>query len=481
MTTVEKISPEIDFTHKVGNHSSPLYLKINPINNVQTFTSSLTSVYGPVEILVPAKVLSLKKSKISWDITIPIQTTANATYVFAQANALCQIDRIVITSQNTNNILLDLPNLNRYASMVSPIATTFTELQNKASPGAGSTIAGTVATALPANFAGLAIPPQLSTSQNNGQQIPLEDVSRNFGLTNVDGLNNDSCTPYSGVRKLYSGACNAANYWSFEFDLGSLQGTICDLDQLLYFSGEQLLISIYFASANRWCFVSNSQTNPAGLATTLANNGLGAANAAPVFNNLNMYLYTEQNLSVSTGVVEKVMKGGGISIPFPYPFIQRQSVTPGAFSITQQLTRGFGSKLLCVFTSLFNSSEVNNTAQDHSLYGLISATAGGGNYTLLGYNTLLDNIPILTNNNIQAYNSAVTQQCGEHWTYNKAHLKDSSIVNLPQYNMEFVHIDNFCTDPIAHIDWSVVDGLDLDKLCPKEGALKAYYSLVSCY
>jgi len=464
MTTVEKVSPEIDYTHKVGNHSSPLYLKLNPINNVQSFTSSLTSVYGPIEILVPAKVLSLKKSKLSWDVQIPAQTTANSTYVFGQANALCQIDRIVITSQNTNNILLDLPNLNRYASMLSPAATTFTELQNKASPGYGTTIAGTVGAA-PANYAASLIPPQFSTTAAIGQQIPLEDVSRNFGIANVDGWNNDTNTPFNGIRKLYSGSCNgAANYWSFEFDLGSLQATICDLDQLLYFSGEQLLISIYFAAANRWCFVSNSQSNPAGLATNAANNALGAANAAPIYNNINMYLYTEQNLSVSTGIVEKVMRGGGLSIPFPYPFIQRQAVSSGAFSITQQLTRGFGSKLLCALTSIFNSNEVNNCAQDHSLYSLITTNLGGGQYTLLTYNTLLDNIPILTNNNIQAFNSAAGQQSAEHWTYNKSHLKESAIVSLPQYNVEFVHIDNFCTDPLSSIDWSCTDGLDLDAM-----------------
>ena len=439
-TVVEKVSPEIDFTHKVGNHSSPLYVKVNPINNVQTFNASLTSVYGPVEILVPSKVLSLKKSKLSWDITVPAQGASN--YAWLQANALCQLDRIVITSQNTNNILLDLPNLNRYASMFSPVCTTLTELRNKASPGYSTT--GTTV-------------PTLSTSQANAQAIPFEDISRNFQSTNVDGNNVDYGCPSDGIRKLLvSSATNTANNIAFEFDLGSLQGTICDLDQLLYFSGEQLLISLYFAPVNRFAFLGTSATNP----TT----GVGAAVGTWAFNNINMYLYTEQNLSVSTGIVEKVMRGGGISIAFPYVFVQRQSVSSGSISITQQLTRGFGSKLLVVGVSLFNPTETSGTAQDHSIAGLASASAGAGQYTLFSYNTLLDNIPILTNSNIVAINTSATQQNGEYFTYNKAHLKDSAILSINAYNNDFVHIDNFCSDPVANIDWSVSDGLDLDAM-----------------
>jgi len=438
-TVVEKVSPEIDYTHKVGNHSSPLYLKVNPINNVQTFNASLTSVYGPVEILVPAKVLSLKKSKLSWDVLVPAQ--AANQYAFVQANALCQLDRIVITSQNTNNILLDLPNLNRYASMFSPVCTTLTELRNKASPGYSTTLT--------------AVPP-MKTTQAAAQAIPYEDISRNFQTTNVDGNNQDYGCPGDGIRKLLvSSGAATDNYVSFEFDLGSLQGTICDLDQLLYFSGEQLLISLYFSPVNRWAWGAQSATSP--IATAVL-----APTGTFTYYNINMYLYTEQNLSVSTGIVEKVMRGGGISIPFPYPFIQRQAVACGSISITQQLTRGFGSKLLVVGTSIFNPTEVNATAQDHSIAHL--GTAAGGTYTLFTYNTLLDNIPILTNSNITAINTGTTQQNGEYWTYNKAHLKDSAVISINAYNNDFVHIDNFCSDPLPHLDWATTDGLDLDAM-----------------
>lgn len=436
MTTIEKVSKEIDFTHKIGNHSSPLYLKVNPINNVQSFTPSITSVYGPIEFLIPAKVLSLKKSKLSWDLLFASITGTLSPWI--QSNALCQLDRLVITTQNTNNILLDLPNLNRYGSMFSPVCTTLEELRSKASP-------------LPTNIA--------AVTAIAGQAIPLEDISRNFAETNPDGVTNDYGCPGDGIAKLIQGNnANGTTGISFEVDLGSLAGTICDVDQLLYFSGEQLLMSIYFAPVNRYAWKSTSSASPF--------TGAAAIATAVTVSNLNMYLYTEQNLSVSTGIVEKVMRGGGISIPFPYPFIQRQSVASGSISITQQLTRGFGSKLLVVGVSLFNPTETNNTAQDHSIAGLASATAlvAAGQYTLFTYNTLLDNIPILTNSNITAINTAATQQNAEYFTYNKAHLKGSAIMSLNAYNNDFVHIDNFCSDPLSKLDWTVSDGLDLDAM-----------------
>lgn len=437
-TVVQKISPEVDYTHKVGNHSSPLYIKSAPINNIQTFNLSLTSGYGPIEILVPSKVVSLKRSKLSWDLSLPAQ--AALTYTWAQANAFCQLDRIVVTSQNTNNVLLDLPNVSRYASMIIPPSTSYVELNDKSSPGYSATLT--------------AVPPMPAT-QAAGQAIPYEEISRNFQTANPDGLGNDYGCPGSGIRKLMvSATAAAASSVSFEVDLGALSGTLFDVDQLLYFSGEQLLISLYWAPVNKFAWGGTSATAP--------QTGAIAPTGTFTISNLNLYLYTEQNLSVSQGVVEKVMRGGGLSLPFPYPFIQRQAVASGSISITQQLTRGFGKRLLMVLTSIFNPSEVNNTAQDHALNSLLAAGQGG--YSLITYNTLMDQIPILSNSNIVAYNNAATQQSGEYFTYNKGHIAHSAIQNINAFNNDFVHIDNFCCDPVCEVDWTVEDGLDLDSM-----------------
>ena len=428
---VEKISPEIDYTNKLSNHSSPLFVKLNPINNVTTFTLSLTSTYGPVEFLIPSKVLNLSRSKMYFDLLIPAQGAGNFNWL--QGNMLTLFDRMVITSQNTNQVLMDIPNFSRFASMTSPILTSRQELHNKSSPFSTTSTTAT--------------PPIAAITQAAGSLLPCEDVSRSNGMINYDGNAIDYLSPYHGIRKTFIGASAAIVCVSVCFDLSAVNGTILDLDKLLYFSGEQLLISLYFSPVQKIAWFTNSGTNPSTGATALTGNC--------TISNPAIYLYTEQNLSVSSALVEKVNKTG-FSIQFPYPFIQRQAVAAGSFSITQQLTRGFGSKLLYILVSPFNTTESNNTAQDHSI-----ATFDNG-ATSMNYNTFIDNIPIITNNNIAILGSGV--QNAEWWYYNKNHLLDSSIHTINNYNIDFAHIDNFCSDPLNKIDWTAVDGLSLDAM-----------------
>lgn len=436
---VLQTSNDITYTEQIGNHSSPLFVKLNPINNVQTFPPSLTSVYGPIEVLIPSKCLNLSKSKISWDVDAPAQGTSS--FLWLQANALCLLDRITLTSQNTNQVLADIPNLNRFASMLSPVLTTQEELHNKASPFNSGLGANTVV-------------PTLTTSTTLAQQTPCEDISLCNSGANPDGNGVEYGTPFgNSIRKLFvSTAANTAQKVSFELDLDSIKASIFDIDKLLYFSGEQLLLSIYFAPVNRYAHLGTSAVAP--------QTGASSAIGTWAINNLACYLYTEQNLDVSTALVEKVMRGGGLKVPFPYPFIQRQSVAQGSWAITQQLTRGFGSKLLFSAFSIFNPTETGNTAQDHSIQHLL--TAAGGTYSALSYNTLLDNIPILTNNNISIIGGGTS--AGEQWLYNKRHLRGSTINNMINYNVDFCHIDSFVSDPLCKFDFTTIDGLDLDAM-----------------
>jgi hypothetical protein len=423
-----KTSSDITYTEQYGSHSSPLFVKLNPINNLQTANLSLTATYGPVEILVPAKTLNLSRSKLSFDLAVPAQ--AASTFGYIQANALCLFDRITLTSQNTNQVLCDISNFNRYASMLSPILTTQAEIQNKASP----ILAGA-----------------LYTSAATGQAFPLEDVSRPNTVANLDGNAVEYGNPYGiCVRKTFvSTATATANYVSFEMDLASIHASIFDIDKLIYASGEQLLLSLYFSPVNRFSWGGTSSSDP----TT----GAIAATGTYTFSNLALYLYTENNLDISSSLVNKVMSEG-MAINFPYSYVQRQAVASGAWSINQQLSRGFGSKLLLVATSIFNPTETNRTAQDHSVQHL--STAAGGSYSSFIYNTFIDNIPIQTNNNIAILSNGVSG--GEHWLYNKGKLKGSAISSLINYNVDFCHLDVFTDVPLPGIDWTIVDGLSLD-------------------
>jgi hypothetical protein len=442
MSVELKTDPSIDYSKKMSSHSSPLFVKLSPINNIVSFNPSLTSTYGPVEWILPARCLNLSRSKLSWDLNCPIQTSA---YNYVQGNALCQLDRLVITSQSTNQVLCDIPNLNRYVSMLSPVFTSQQELALKASPlstndpiTAGASV-GAIGT-VPAMYGSAAV----------GQSYPCENVSQCNASANPDGLGKDYGKPFGNViRKVYVGALGASSFLSFELDLNSIPASILDQDKLLYFSGESLVVSIYWAPVNRYAWAGGNNLNPA--------NAAAASVGTFTISNPNIYLYVEQNIDIIKSLTDKVMSEG-ISINFPYSFIQRQTATSGSGAITSQLSRGYGQRLLFAAVSFFAPNEVNNTAQDHSVQSLLTAT--NGTYSSFAYNTLLNNIPIMTNNNISIIGSGT--QNGEQWLYNKSKLYNSCLSSLPAFNCDFVHIDSFIgPDSLANADLTILDGLDL--------------------
>ena len=454
MSVEMKTDPSIDYSKKMSSHSSPLFVKLSPINNIVSFNPSLTSVYGPVEWVVPARALNLSRSKLSWDLTIPAQ--AASTYAYLQGNALCQLDRLVITSQSSNQVLCDIPSINKYVSMLSPVFTSQQELALKASP--LSTNNPTTAGSTTNTYVGaISVVPPMYTTAAIGQSYPCENVSQCNASANPDGLGKDYGKPFGNViRKVYiSSAAQTANYLSFELDLNSIPASLLDQDKLLYFSGESLVVSIYWAPVNRYAWGAtgtNSDQYP--------NIGAIAATGTFTISNPNIYLYVEQNIDIIKSLTDKVMSEG-ISINFPYSFIQRQTATSGSGSITSQLSRGYGQRLLFAAVSIFNPTETNNTAQDHSVQALISSGTGtNGNYSNLSYNTQLNGIPIMTNNNISIIGSGT--QNGEQWLYNKSKLYNSCLSSLQAFNCDFVHIDSFIgPDSLCNADLTVLDGLDL--------------------
>jgi hypothetical protein len=386
---------------------------------------------------------------LAWDLVFPVQATGQNGWL--QGNALCQLDRFTITTQSSNQILVDIPQFNRYVSMLTPVMTTQEELQIKASPSSSNNTAVVTASTGQGDNS---IVPSLYGSAAVASLYPFDNVSICNAGNNVDGLSKDAGRPFGNcIRKLYtvggvSGTATAGNA-SFSLDLNSIPASICDLDKLLYFSGESLVISIYWAPVNRFAFGSTSTKDPVATAAI-------APTGTFTINNPTIYLYVEQNIDIISSLTSTVMNQG-ISIPFAYSFIQRQTATSGSFSVTSQLSRGYGSKLLFAAVSLFHPTEVNNTAQDHSVQSLI--TNNNGNYSVMNFNSLLNNIPIMTNNNISLIGST---QNGEHWLYNKAKLYNSCINNLSTFNTDFVHIDSFIgSDSLCNSDLSVEDGLEL--------------------
>ena len=444
---------DLDYSHKTASHSSPLFIKLTPLNNQTTITLNLASVYGPIQFVVPSKCCNLAKSIIQFDVAVPAQGGGN--YAWFSANMWDLFYRTNTVGQSTNTQLQEISPVDRFASSLIPVSLKQKDFLIKPSPIANG-----------ATFTTAAI----------GQAQPLAEVSRNWQTTNIDGLGNDTLTPYDGLQKcLSSTATNTATYFTVSMELGSLPFNIFSLDKMMYYGSEQLEINLYMNPVNRWCWLGTGAANP--------NTASAAATGTFTVQNISLYLNTEQDAKIIEGLVQKTMTTG-YSINFAYPLITRQALSGNNQSINTQLTRGYGKSLLFIGTSWYcgttaatfanapkmaiTAGETNATAIDHSLNTILTNGAfGGGNFTNTAgysatgafssftYQAQIDSINILTNNQYNPY-------LGEHFLYNKDHLVGSAIKSLPQYNIEFVHLDNFCGDAICDIDMTVEDGLSLE-------------------
>jgi hypothetical protein len=442
----------LDYSAKKSLHSSPLYVKLQPLNNQTNPTLSISSVFGPIQFIIPSKCLNLAQSYLTFDVKVPNQSAA----AYIEANIWTMLYRINLVGQSTNTQLVDISPVDKYASMLTPLATPGDALLDKSNAYSGNTNSATAFTPF-----GITAP--------LGQQIPVSDISKNCSIVNVDGLNQDTFTPFFGIRQIYYGVSGVDSYYTVNIKLGSLPFNLLALDKLMYYGSEQLELNLYFSAANRWLWNSSSATNPM--------TGAVVPTVAPILNNLALYLYTEQDAEIIKGLVDKTMTTG-YSIPFAYPLITRQALSGGTQSINTQLTRGYGKSILFIGTSWFNGTpntanmglvtngETANTAQDHSLTFLCNFTgatqsianttvAPTGYFTALSYTSQIDSINILTNNQYNVFT-------GEHFLYNNRNLKGCAIDSLPNYNIEFCHIDNFTGKPVCEIDQTVEDGLSLE-------------------
>lgn len=467
MTEPIKVSSsEVDYQTYNVEHSTPLYLKLYPQNNITTFALSNTAIYGPVQMLIPAKVIDLSKSRLCFTLTIPAQGGTELSWI--QANLCSLFNRINLTTQNTNQVLLDISYAEHYNAILNPIVTSQSELQNKSS--SLYSVAAGGPPQLPTSLAGAnGFSWATSAAPGSAGNNSIEDLSKSNTLVNLDGLGNEYTGGYQPRRLLFSSinTGNTASVVNVDISLASLVPmSVFSMENMLYFSGEQLLLSLYFNGTSVWGWQGSNATSPiAGVAPlTLGGNNISS---------LIMYLKTEQSQEMATEIVNKVLTSG-LQLPLPYPYISRLNANGFSQSFTLQYTRGFGKSLLATIWAPFcgytataqtntgaanyapytTNSETLNSGLDHS----IQNNLGNPVLAASSYNTYMDQIPILTNSNIDVTLS-------EPWLYNKYHIKDSCLMSQGNYNIDFAHIDNWCSDPLCYINpGKRYDGLSLDPI-----------------
>ena len=256
---------------------------------------------------------------------------------------------------------------------------------------------------------------------------------------------------YVGKREFYVGisALAATPVGKTQLDvslpLSAFKMTVASLDKVLY-SPSSLIVQLYFNSTDQFGFAPTANTPitaPASLITTTVTN-------------INMSLACEANLAIVSQVINKVMSGGGISLPIPYTSVVRQTIsTSTQHSYQIQLTAGYGKRILFIASAPFRPVGTGGT-----LYPLADNINNNNLHSrgvLSTYNTFLNSVPI---SNPAGYDC----QKGQDFTIaNKAFLERSCIQTSGEYfYSNWVHVDSWVGyRSLCDLDPTAIDGLDV--------------------
>lgn len=412
----EIISPELDMSAKVHNHSTVIYRNISPQgSNSVTLASSLV---GPVEFVIAPSCFNGAKSRLNFQINL---TTAGTKFNFINANTFCSIGRMTAYDSASGSILMDISNFEKYAQLIIPPATDIEDFLSKSN-----------AIAIPAGTAGASTP------------FAVEDLTRVNGTTNLDssGTSVAAYNSYTGKREFYLSAAGVG-ILDVSLPLGAIKFAAPFVDKLAY-SPSNIVLQVYFNSVDQFLIVSNSATDP-GAATQTSGAG--------TIQNISLSLANEGNLAIVSQVIGKVMSGG-VNLTVPYSTCIRQAVA-NTTSVSYQLSlsKAYGNRLLLLATGQFTPNQGGTT--------VASAYISRNNYhprgDLTTYNTFLNGVAI-------KYPSGFDCSKSQDYTLaNKEYLKRSVIQTAGEYLLSnWGHYDSwFGERPISEIDPTVVDGLDI--------------------
>lgn len=425
----EKISAELDYSPVVSNHSTCVFRNISPqgANSVTTSTAPV----GPVELIIPPSCFRFNKSRLNFNIVIP-GLASNNTVI--NANMLTAISRITLYDSATNALWADISNVNNYASLVVPAATDFKEYSTKSWSSTTPVTATTKEAAITA-----------------AQFVTVEDIQKSNlaagAAVNLNGASVSMSTqnPFFSRRQFFiSNNSATANLNTISVDvsipLSAFKLSVLSSEKLMYCPAN-LVLQVYFNGSSNFAFTvtdaSTSMTTGAAAITTVN---------TPIISNISLSLANEGNLAIVSQVINKVMAGGGISLPIAYPTVTKQSISASnAHSYQLSLTRGYGQRILALITAPF--SKVNSTAQANQ-------HARGD---LATYNTFLNNVAIKSQS---AFDATKSQ---DYIQANREYLEDSVVQTLGEYLAgEWVHIDSFFGEkPLKDVNQHEVDGLDV--------------------
>jgi hypothetical protein len=387
---------------------------------------------GPSEFVLPPTVFNPSKSRLNFQIQLPIPvTTVNVAWV--DANLLSTISRVVLYDTNTNAVWLDCSNFEKYAALTVPAGTSYDDFKTKATSWQNTTYAQKLG-----NTAAISAP------------FPVEDIHKSNSLVNVTNLNTVAAgttafNSYEGRKYCIPGTDIAATFLDVSLPFSAFKFTALALDKQIY-NPSNLVLQIYWNAMDNFAWNAKSLTDPTSTVTSIGTAEAAAPAVVGRINNLSVQLACEQNLTLISKIQQQVMTSG-ISIPIGYPTTTRQSIASStAHAYQLNLTKGYGQRILALISAPFSVDSTAINARNSHIRG-----------TLTTYNTFMNNIATKYPN---GYDCTLGQ---DFYFGNREYLENSVIQSAQEYAVaDWVHIDSFFGEkPLYELDMTEIDGYDV--------------------
>lgn len=412
----ELIQPELDYKVSANNHSTTVFRTLAPQGSSSIALSPSSSV-GPVEFLISPSVWCPAKSRLNFQLQMITGGTTNV-YPWTSAVALRAFSRVVLYDSATSNVILDVSNFESFASLVGVTCTELTTFLTKAED---ALIGG-------------------ASSSAGSTPYPFEDIHKTNALVNYTGITTGDVGSYNYYlgRKNYdigvSTSTAAVAYYNYSIPFSAFKMTELSSSKLIY-SPSNLVLQLYPNKTDNFFFNAASATD----ASTPASGLTGSIMA-----NMSVSLANEGNLDLVSQIIGKVMSSG-LSFPIAYPTTIRIPVAAStSASWQQQLTRGYGQRILFIQSAPFAADGTT------LVYNPIHVRTD-----LTTYNVFLNGVAI---KNPNGYDCTKGE---DYMLENKEYLKGSVVQTLGSYVYnDWSSTQSWCGEkPLHTVDQHEIDGL----------------------
>lgn len=438
------LSNDLNYKIKKRVHTNTRWTKVTSQNQTSFSTTSVTTGSGLFELIIPANVINLSKSRLQFGVTV---TSPAAVVPVLSPNPGNYFSRMSLSTLS-GTLLCDISNVGRFLQMVLPMSTSNEELNTYPQGMPQSTLAGVAAVVSVQNTAALAKTTPFGALQRSDTGFIAAATA---GSTNIIGDLARHPVQHMGLRQWVYTASTASDacIW-FDVALGELfKHTLLSVNKSLYFSGESLSLQLYFDSPQSYAIFPT-------LATSNLSTGLLTAGSTTVITSPTLYCYQEMNMDLAKGIMDKA-NGEGIRLPFSYIYGSKQVFTASTQQTVQQtINSSLGSSLLFFASAPFDATDTGAGYNSNAIVPIarntVTATA------LSSYNTFIDSIPIQSPSGFDC-------SLSEHYRANQDNFVGAcSPLSLVEYNYNFTHVDNFCGIPlheISSIGQNEINGMSL--------------------